>query len=406
MSNLPAVQSKAERFVVEILPPERMDSIISTLPAHVKPERFQRNVSIAISQHPKLLECDPAAVFNEIVKAAALGLYLDPQLGEAYLITGWDSRNKRPAPQLRLGYRGLIKLARQSGTVLNVYAHEVCQNDYLELSLGTEKRLVHKPDYTKERGPVVLYYAVVEFADGTKDFEPMPIKEIERIRDRSDGWKAFKENKIKSTPWGTDFNEMAKKTCLRRLLKRLPQSPEIGDALRIEDEDYAEYQEVPQRPSLADRLSAQKMIPATEGFSVEHVNRETGEIIDTDPEPSEERTQISDSEDMTPSEERKAAASPNDAAETGDVDTPSTTPVSEENKKLLNDYYLILKRANKKESVQGYVIQFWRANPGIRENLPEDVLKRFAAIKLIRISTIEDKIAIEEADKQVKEVIG
>lgn len=273
--------SKVDVFVGEVLPPDRMEIILASLPSHVKPERFQRNLVIAVTQHPKLLDCDPAAVFNEVSKAAALGLYLDPQLGEAYLITGWDSRNNRPAPQLRLGYRGLIKLARQSGMISTVYAHEVCRNDVLDISLGDEKKLVHKPDYFNDRGEVGLYYAVVHFSDGTSDFEPMSINDINRIRDRSDGWRAFKAGKIKSTPWASDPVEMSKKTVLRRLLKRIPQSPELADAIQIEDADYTEGPDTPARPSLSSRLTS-GALPAPTGFSTAHVVRELGEAVDAD----------------------------------------------------------------------------------------------------------------------------
>lgn len=275
-------QSKVEVFVGRVLPPDRMGAVLATLPDHVKPERFERNLLIAVSQHPKLLECDPVAVFNEVCKAAALGLYLDPQLGEAYLITGWDSRANRPAPQLRTGYRGLMKLSRQSGQVKQVYAHEVCENDTLEISLGTDKKLIHKPDFQAERGAVALYYAVVHFQDGSYDFEVMSLKEIHRIRDRSDGWKAFKAGKIKSTPWGTDEGEMAKKTVLRRLLKRLPQSPELADASRLDDDDYLEGEAESARPALAERLRIAKG-GNTSGFSRDHVHREIhGETDDAE----------------------------------------------------------------------------------------------------------------------------
>lgn len=263
--------SRADVFIGQVLPPDRLHDVVSSMPAHVKPERFQRNLVTAITQHPRLLECDPIQVFNEVSKAAALGLYLDPQLGEAYLITGFS--NGRYVPQLRLGYRGLIKLARQSGEVSDVYAHDVCANDKFKMTLGTDKAIYHEPDYQTDRGEIGLYYAVVKFSNGATDFEPMSIKEIHRIRDRSDGWKAFKAGKIKSTPWATDEGEMSKKTVLRRLLKRMPQSPELADALRIEDAEYSDPPNLPQRPTLASRLAP--AIGKRDGFSLEHVQIET-----------------------------------------------------------------------------------------------------------------------------------
>lgn len=225
----------ADQFVNTVFGEGRRELIGKSMPKHVNKERFERNLSIALVQHPKLLECNPLDVFNEICKAAALGLFLDPQLGEAYLITGWNARERRLVPQLRIGYRGLIKLARQSGDVKSIYAHEICENDIYDISQGTEKRLVHKIDPKTDRGSPFCFYAVAILDDGTADFDVMSNDEIYAIRDRSDGWKAFQSGNIKSTPWSTDEGEMAKKTVLRRLQKRLPQSPDVAEAFRIED---------------------------------------------------------------------------------------------------------------------------------------------------------------------------
>lgn len=237
MNNQLTVIQRTDHFIAAVLA-DRTGALERALPAHVKPERFRRNLSTAVVQHPKLLDCDPAMVFNEVSKAAALGLLLDPQLGEAYLITGYSQNG--PVPQLRLGYRGLMKLGRQSGEISNIYAHEVHDLDRFSITLGTEKKLIHEPNFLTERGKVILYYAVAHYRDGTSDFEPMTTAQIYAIRDRSDAWKAFKAGKIKSTPWGTDDGEMCKKTVLRRLLKRVPQSPELADALAAEDAEFVE----------------------------------------------------------------------------------------------------------------------------------------------------------------------
>jgi len=234
--------TRLDQVRMEILPPDRERSFYAGMPAHVKPERFMRNLDIALMQNPELMNLEPRLIFREISKAAALGLYLDPQLGEAYLISGWNGKTKRKEPQLRIGYRGLIKLGRQSGDIAQIYAHEVHQNDVFRASLGDDKKLVHEPDIFGDRGRIVGYYAVVKYKDGDSDFEPLTIAQAHSIRDRSDGWRAFSEGKIKSTPWATDEVEMSKKTAIRRLTKRIPQSPELAEALRIED--AAEHSEI------------------------------------------------------------------------------------------------------------------------------------------------------------------
>jgi phage RecT family recombinase len=199
----------------------------------------------ALMQKPDLLKYDPRLVYREVSKSAGLGLLLDPQLGEAYLVDAYNYKTQKTEPQLRIGYKGVCKLSRQAGDVTNIYAHEVCENDPIIVRMGTDKCIDHTPQVFSDRGPVVGFYAVIKFKDGTFDFECMTVAQCQSIRDRSDGWKAYKAGKIKSTPWFTDEEEMSKKTVLRRLLKRQPQSPDLSEAIKIEDDaDYAEMRSI------------------------------------------------------------------------------------------------------------------------------------------------------------------
>lgn len=266
--------SRVEAFMAKVMTDEDRRQIASALPSHIRMERFERNLSNALMNEPRLLECNPREVFREVAKIAAIGLLIDAQLGEAYLIV------TSKGPQARIGYRGLMKLARQSGDVSVIYAHAVHEFDEIECTLGDDKRLTHKPKLFGERGIEVGYYAVVKYKDGTTDFEPMTLDEINKIRDKSDGYRAFKANKIKDTPWASSYEEMAKKTCIRRLMKRVPQSPDMADALSLEDR--AEYAEidfarealpvVPIARTLAGRLDA----------LAGGADPETGEIIESE----------------------------------------------------------------------------------------------------------------------------
>jgi recombination protein RecT len=228
--------SKLDEYRVQVLPPERARDLYASLPAHIKPAVFERNLVNALMANPSLMDYDPRLIFREVSKAAGLGLLLDPLLGEAYIVTAYNYKTKKVEPQLRVGYKGMNKLARQSGNVAGIYAHEVHALDDVECDLGFPKVFHHKPRLFGDRGDIIGYVALIAFKDGTFDFEPMSVKQCLDIRDRSDAWKAFTDGKIKSTPWATDEAEMSKKTVLRRLMKRQDQSPELVGALKIEDE--------------------------------------------------------------------------------------------------------------------------------------------------------------------------
>ena len=231
--NAPSTQLDIYR--AEVLPPEKARELYAALPSHIKPAVFERNLMNALMANPSLMDFEPRLIYREVAKSAGLGLLLDPILGEAYIVTAYNYKTRKVEPQLRVGYKGMCKLARQTGEVGNIYSHEVHALDYVECDLGFPKVFHHKPKLFSDRGPIIGYVAIITFKDGTFDFEPMSLEQCLDIRDRSDAWKAFKDGKIKSTPWSTDENEMCKKTDLRRLLKRQAQSPELSEAIRIED---------------------------------------------------------------------------------------------------------------------------------------------------------------------------
>jgi phage RecT family recombinase len=241
--------SPVESYTLQVIGDEQREADLwSALPEHVSPTRFKRNLVNLFMQKPEMLQYEPRLTFREVSKAAALGLLLDPQLGEAYIVPVWNNKAGRKEPELRCGYRGIIKLARQTREIANIYPGEVCENDHFLPDEGTEKRLEHRINYKKPRGRPYCYYAVVIYKDGSKDFDVMGMEALYLIRYRSDGWKAFKAGKIKSTPWATDEGEMCKKTVLRRLLKRVPQSPELSEALAMENAaDFAPRADQPVR---------------------------------------------------------------------------------------------------------------------------------------------------------------
>lgn len=295
--NLPAtwedrtlpVETRAERFAAAVFNPRTLDIAAKAMPSHIDPERFKRNLTVAIVAHPKLLECEPAAVFHEAGKISALGLYMDPALGEAYLITGWDKRRGGNHPQARLGYRGLLKLARQSGTIRKVYAHPVYAEEMkagrFKATLGVDKTLTHEPvpfATPEELGEIVGVYAVVHYTSGDYDFAMMSRAAVDRIRDRADSYKSWvnrdANSKAPPPPWVQDYEEMALKTVLRRLMKTQPTSPELVEAFAIEDRDYVDTDGVvverPRRLTPAEMLRQRKLASNGPGFDTAHVDRE------------------------------------------------------------------------------------------------------------------------------------
>lgn len=363
--------SPVDAFVGDVLPPERRQSLFSGMPSHIKPAVFERNLVNAIMANTNLMKYDPRLVYREVSKAAGLGLLLDPQLGEAYIIESWNYKTRQKEPLLRVGYRGLTKLARQSGEVEQVYAHEVYSEDHLECDLGVEKRLVHKPILFSERGVIVGYYAVVKYKGGDYDFEPMSVGDVHAIRDRSDAWKAFTEGNIKSTPWSTDDTEMSKKTVIRRLVKRVPQSPELADALRLEDQAEGVI-DAQVRPVTSPRLP-----PAPQTRQVAYV--ETHQQDGGSPETGEGRQEDATREDPKPESKPAGRSAPKPAETKADPVkvTSGKQPASYDADARLAEIEAIFARATNEESLESLLAS--EARP-IFDGLKEKDQKR--AIKL------------------------
>jgi recombination protein RecT len=193
--------------------------IEAALPSVLTGERFSRMVLSAMSNTPTLVQCTPQSFLGAMMQAAQLGLEPNTPLGQAYLI---PYRNHGTMEcQFQLGYKGLIDLSYRSGQVKDIQVHEVHENDEFEYELGLDAKLKHKPAM-KDRGAVVAYYAVFHTKDGGYGFEVMSREDVEKHMHR------FSKAAVKGfSPWTTNFDEMAKKTVLKKCLKYAPLKTEF-----------------------------------------------------------------------------------------------------------------------------------------------------------------------------------
>ena len=195
---------------------------------HLDVGKMVRVALTSMQKTPELLECAPITVIGAVMQAGQLGLYPDGISGEAHLVPFFNSKKQRLECQLIPGYKGIRKLALRSGKIVAFYAQAVHEGDYFEYELGTNPNLVHKLALTN-RGKVIAFYAIASYSDGlTKHVEVMTLDEVEAIRGRSKAAKGF-------SPWSTDFEEMGKKTVLKRAGKNLPSESELQTALGLDD---------------------------------------------------------------------------------------------------------------------------------------------------------------------------
>jgi recombination protein RecT len=191
------------------------------LPSHIKPDKFVRVLQTAVSLNQNLITADRASLFGAAQRAAAMGLLPDGREGAIVEFGG--------RCQFMPMIAGVLRLLRQSGQLSTIDALAVCKNDKFTYRPGIDEVPVHEPDWFGDRGEMIGVYAVARMKDGGAMTEIMSMKDIDKVRNVS-------RSKAKG-PWAEWFDQMAIKSVLRRLAKRLPSSTDIDLDGVFDDEE-------------------------------------------------------------------------------------------------------------------------------------------------------------------------
>jgi recombination protein RecT len=161
-----------------------------------------------------------ASVIAAVVNIAAIGISLNPAKKQAYLVP----RDGKIC--LDISYMGLMDLAIESGSIRWGQAKLVYEKDLFEL-VGIDQQPIHKhAPFSRDRGEVIGAYVVVKTPEGDYLTECMDREDIDRIMARSQSVRAGK-----SSPWKTDWHEMARKTVVKRGYKYWPKTDRLDKAI-------------------------------------------------------------------------------------------------------------------------------------------------------------------------------
>nr|DAR87559.1 MAG TPA: RecT protein [Caudoviricetes sp.] len=215
----------------------------NALPQHINTDRFVRIAITTIRLNPKLAKCNPESLIGALMVSAQLGL--EPgTLGQCYLIPFENKKAGTVECQFQIGYKGLIELLRRSGQLSDIYSYTVYENDDFNIEYGLSRTLVHKPNFT-DRGEIKGFYAVAILKDGAKAFEYMTKDEITKHEEK------YRKGSYKNDVWNKNFEEMAQKTVVKKLLKWLPVSVEFLEmaakdekSFKVVDDKSTEVQEI------------------------------------------------------------------------------------------------------------------------------------------------------------------
>lgn len=220
-TTLTAVQA----LIAEI---ERMGpEFAKMLPPQVPPERFMRVTKTAINTYPDLVEADRRSLYGEIMKCAQDGLMPD---GREAHINVFNTKNGKLAKYIPM-VPGILKKVRNSGELSSINPQVVYEKD--EFSFWVDEKgehIKHIPKLTGERGEPAYVYCIATMKDGACYIEIMSKADVEKVRSTSRAKDAG--------PWKDWWSEMARKTAIRRLSKRLPMSTDLEDVIRRDDDLY------------------------------------------------------------------------------------------------------------------------------------------------------------------------
>jgi phage RecT family recombinase len=170
----------------------------------------------------KAAQANPTSLEYAIINLASIGASLNPALKEAYLVP----RGGKIC--LDISYIGLVKLATDVGAIEWVQAEIVKKNDVFEYQ-GVGKAPIHKMNPFSDRGETIGVYCVARLSTGESLSTIMSKAECDAIRDKS-------SQASKNGPWVSFYEEMLKKTCIKRASKLWPKSERVQKAASILDE--------------------------------------------------------------------------------------------------------------------------------------------------------------------------
>lgn len=225
----------------------------------------------SLNKNDLLRACMPQTVQDAIINVASVGLSLNPAYGYAYLVPDSIKTNSGwlKVCQLRISFKGLMKIATDSGSIKWVKAEIVKQGDQF-----TYKGPCEKPEHNMQpfgdRGATVGVYCVAKTADGDYLTDIMDMAEINKCRNAA---------KTKAV-WDAWFEEMAKKAIIKRASKQWPLADgadRFHHAAEIVNETEGAERDVTPPKTEAPRIDHKKAISA-EGLqaSIDKIN--SGEL--------------------------------------------------------------------------------------------------------------------------------
>ena len=251
-----------KQFNTFITHPKTQDYLTTVLAD--KKASFVNNITALVSNNATLQVCKPETLMFACLKATALDLPLDQNLGFAYVLPYKDNKKNETLAQFQMGYKGFVQLALRSGQFKTLNATDVREGELVNEDFVTGE-LAFKRAENREALPVIGFVAYFKLLNGFEKYLYMTLAEVKAHALR------FSQTYKKGYGLWADkdmFNSMATKTVLKLLLsKYAPLSVEMQSALKADQAivrgednyDYVDNQDQPVEPTASAMEKAQEV---------------------------------------------------------------------------------------------------------------------------------------------------
>jgi len=241
-----------------------------------KADKFLATASKVANDY-KLANCRVDSIIDACVTVAQLNLDLSPALSHAYIVPF------KGTVQLIVSARGYTALLARNGWKIKSYiVNEEDEFDYI--IDGFEESIKFKKNIDSDTETFKYAVALAKSPDGTLYIEIMNAKQIDKHRKVSSNQKGTKPTGV----WADWFEEMAQKTVIKKLVKKLPIGEDVANAVAVDDKPIDVEVESDKKSDEVDlnEMLKQNITQKEVEVAHEYVDAETGEVLPTKPDMS------------------------------------------------------------------------------------------------------------------------
>ena len=232
---------------------------------------FLSSISNIVTNNDLLQKADINSIVLAAAQAAALDLPITPNLGFSAIIPFNDNKKSQCLAQFQIMRDGWVELAMRTGQVVSLVNEIVYEGELVKRNRFRDE---YEFDETQRKSDKVIgFMAYIRLNNG---FEKTVFMTVEEAREH--GLKYSKTLKKGYGLWKDDFNSMALKTVLKRLIKKY--CPKSIDMQRALVSDQATFNGDVNDPDNAQPIYADNQTIDVPAHEVQEVNPEEVPIVD------------------------------------------------------------------------------------------------------------------------------